>query len=408
MLQLNVIYRSLAYRRFRLYFFGQLVSLTGTWMQHVAQAWLIYRLTGSGFMLGLVAFLSHLPILLFGLFGGVLADRWPRRKLLMAVQGVAMTQSIVLTVLTLGGWVEVAHIIVLAVMLGLANAVEMPARHGLLAELVPRADLPNAIALNSSLFSLARFLGPALAGVLVAAMGEGVVFAINAVSFGAVLLALWAMGPVGESTGAAETPGTLGEGLRFALGHRPIFFALLLVLMVSLFGVPYSVLMPLFADRVLGGQADTLGWLLGAAGFGAFLGALRLASRRETGGMRRAAGWAGAAAGVGLLVVSELEAFPSAVAVLLLVGYGFTTLVASTNTFLQLQVPDELRGRIMALFSVCFIGMTPVGNLIAGTLGEWLGTPLTLGLYGAICITGSAIYLWGRRWVPVPSLPRQS
>lgn len=408
MLQLNVIYRSLAYRRFRLYFFGQLVSLTGTWMQHVAQAWLVYRLTGSGFMLGLVAFLSHLPILLFGLFGGVLADRWPRRKLLMAVQWVAMSQSIVLTVLTLGGWAEVGYIMVLAVVLGLANAVEMPARHGLLAELVPRQELPNAIALNSSLFSLARFLGPALAGVLVAAIGEGYVFAINAVSFAAVLLALWAMGSVGESTGAAGTPGTLGEGLRFALGHRPIFFALLLVLMVSLFGAPYSVLMPLFADRVLGGEADTLGWLLGAAGFGAFIGALRLASRRESGGMRRSAGWAGATAGIGLLVVSGLSAFVPVVVMLLLVGYGFTTLVASTNTFLQLQVPDVLRGRIMALFSVCFIGMTPIGNLIAGSLGEWLGTPITLTLYGAVCVVGSIAYLIGRRWIPVSAVPQQS
>ncbi len=400
MLQLQLIYRSLAYRRFRLYFFGQLVSLTGTWMQHVAQAWLVYRLTGSGFMLGLVAFLSHLPILLFGLFGGVLADRWPRKQLLMGVQVVAMLQSIVLTILTLGGWIEVGHIMVLAVVLGFANAVEMPARHGLLVELVPRSELPNAIALNSSLFSLARFLGPALAGVLVASIGEGLVFAINACSFAAVIVALWAMGSVGEATGAGGTPATLGEGLKFAAGHRPIFFALILVLMVSLFGAPYSVLMPVFADRVLGGQADTLGWLLGAAGCGAFIGALRLASRRESGGMRRTAGWAGVVAGAGLLAVAQSNSLIPAIAVLLVVGFGFTTLIASTNTFLQLQVPDALRGRIMALFSVAFIGMTPIGHLIAGSLGEWLGTPATITIYGVICLVGALIYLVGKRWIP--------
>lgn len=397
---LQLTFRSLIHRRFRLYFAGQLVSLTGTWMQHVAQAWLVYRLTGSGFMLGLVAFLSHLPVLLFGLFGGVLADRWPRKQILMVVHAFAMVQALVLTALTLGGWVQIWHIIVLAIGLGFANAIEMPARHGLLAELVPREVLPNAIALNSSLFSLARFIGPAVAGVLVTAVGEGWVFGLNALSFSAVLVALWAMGPMGSGV-ADGTPATLGEGLRFALAHRPIFFALMLVLMVSLFGVPYSILMPLFADRVLGGAADTLGWLLGAAGFGAFIGALMLANRTVTDGLRKTAGWAGIAAGVGLVIVAQLDTFTAAVITLLVVGFGFTTLVASTNTFIQLQVADGLRGRTMALFSVAFIGMTPIGHLLAGSLAEWLGTPTTLTFCGVVCLAGSLGYLVTRHRYPL-------
>lgn len=397
---LQLTFRSLVHRRFRLYFAGQLVSLTGTWMQLVAQAWLVYRLTGSGFMLGLVAFLSHLPILVFGLVGGVLADRWPRRRILLVAHAVAMTQALVLTVLTLGGWVEIWHIIVLAMGLGFTNAIEMPARHGLLSELVPRAELPNAIALNSSLFSMARFVGPALAGVLVAMVGEGWVFGINALSFCAVLVALWAMGPMGSGV-ASGTPTTLGEGLRFAVAHRPIFFAFLLVLMVSLFGVPYSVLMPLFTARVLGGGADTLGWLLGAAGFGAFIGAMMLANRTVTDGLRRTAGWAGFAAGAALIVVAQLDTFVAALLALVVVGFGFTTLVASTNTFIQLQVSDALRGRTMALFSVAFIGMTPIGHLLAGTLAEWLGTATTLTINGVICLAGSCAYLVGQKRFPV-------
>lgn len=396
---LQLTFRSLVHHRFRLYFAGQLVSLTGTWMQLVAQAWLVYRLTGSSFMLGLVAFLSQLPVMLFGLFGGVLADRWQRRRILLVVHACAMAQAVALAVLTLGGLVQIWHIMVLAVLLGFANAMEMPARHGLLAELVPRTELPNAIALNSSLFSLARVIGPALAGVLVAALGEGWVFAVNGISFCAVILALWAMGPVGRGAGD-ETPTTLGEGLRFALAHRPMFFALTLVLMVSLFGMPYSLLMPLFADRVLGGSADTLGWLLGAAGVGAFVAALRLANRTATDGLRRIAGWAGIAAGVGLVVLARVATLSLALPVLLVVGYGFTSLVASTNTFIQLQADDAMRGRTMALFTVAFIGMTPVGRLLAGSAAEWLGTPLTLMLNGVICVTGSVLYLIVRQRTP--------
>lgn len=392
---LQLTFRSLAHRRFRLYFAGQMVSLTGTWMQHVAQAWLVYRLTGSGFMLGVVAFLSHLPVLLFGLFGGVLADRWPRRRILLVAHAFAMTQALALTVLTLGGWVGIGHIMVLAIGLGLAHAIEMPARHGLMAELVPREQLPNAIALNSSLFSLARFIGPSVAGVLVVAVGEGWVFGINALSFFAVLVALWAMGPTASSV-ARSTRTTLGDGLRFALVHRPIRAALLLVLMVSLFGVPYSVLMPLIADRMLGGAADTLGWLLGAAGFGALIGAIRLANRTVTDGLRRTAGWAGVSAGAALIVVARLDSVAAAVLVLLVVGFGFTTLVASTSTFIQLQVDDALRGRTMALFSVAFIGMTPIGHLLAGALAEWLGTAMTLTLSGGACVAGSIAYLCTR------------
>ncbi|ROR35009.1 MFS transporter [Inmirania thermothiophila] len=381
--------RALAHRDFRLFFAGQAVSLVGTWMQHVAQAWLVYRLTGSSLALGTVAFLANVPVLVLGLAGGVLADRYPRRRLLLIAHGVAAAQAALLAGLTLGGRVEVWHVAALALALGVVHALEMPTRQSFLADLVPRDDLSNAIALNSALFSAARFLGPAAAGVLVARMGEGAVFLLNALSYAAVLVALAAIRvPGGGGTGRGRP--ALVEGLRFAWRAGPIRAALLLVASVSLFGVPYAVLMPVFADQVLGGGPQTLGLLLGAAGGGSLLGALRMARRRGTSGFGRLVGRAALAAGVALMVLSQVRSTAVALAVLPLLGLGFTTVVAGSNTFIQLHVPDALRGRVMALFSVTFIGMTPVGHLIAGAVAEAAGVPATIALYGAACVLAAA------------------
>ncbi len=397
------IFRSLRHRDYRLYIFGQLVSLTGTWMQHIAQAWLVYRLTGSSLMLGVTAFAAHIPILVFGLLGGVLADRVARRPLLMTVHALAACQALVLAALTLGGWVQVWHVIALAMLLGCLNAVEMPTRHSLVAELVPKTDLPNAIALNSGVFSGARFAGPALAGVLVVALGEGPVFVLNAASFGAVILALWRMQARLPPPGGKESPAAaLAGGLRFARADPLILASLGVVLMISLFGIPYGVVLPVLVDRVLGGGADLLGLLLGTAGMGAFAASLVLARRTETHGLPLWAALAGLGAGLALTVLARSASVGVALAVMPLIGFGFTVLVAACNTLIQLQAEEQVRGRVMALFSMAFIGMTPFCHLIAGGLGEWLGIAFTLTLLGAVCMFAAALYLAAVRRLPAP------
>lgn len=403
-MSLPALLRSLRHREFRYYFLGQLVSLHGTWMQSVAQAWLVYRLTQSSLMLGLVSFCALIPVLLFGLFGGVLADRLPRGKLFFAAQTIAMLQALLLAALTLAGHIQVWQIMALAFFLGVVQAFEMPARHVLVAELVPRGDLGNAIALNSGVFNTARFIGPALAGVLVGWLGEGWVFFLNGVSFIGVLGALHAAGIT--RLGAPRREGSarehLLEGLRFAWRDRPIRVALLMLAAVSLVGVPYMVLMPVFASEIFHGDARTLGLLLGAAGAGALLGALRLAQRADPYGLDRVIGSAGLGGGVALMLFALTPVTWLALPLLLLIGLSLTTLVASINTFIQSQVPDVLRGRVMALFSVTFIGIAPLGNLLAGALAHLIGAQITVACCGALCaLCGSVYWRYGRAVAPL-------
>ena len=399
---LNRLFESLALRDFRIYFFGQLVSITGTWMQNVAQAWLVYRLTDSSFLLGFVAFMGLMPVLVFGLVGGVLADRYPRKPLMVAAQSLALAQAVTLAVLTLTGWVEVWHIIALAFVLGVVHAFEMPTRHSFLAEIVPRAQLPNAIALNSSLFNLARSLGPALAGWLVAAAGEGVVFVINAGTFVLLLLGLWAIRmPGAGSERPGSRPGALLEGLRYAARHPRIRAALLLLASVSLLSTGYSVLMPVFSKEVFGGGPETLGLLLGAAGVGALVAALRLAYLSGRQQLDRQIGGAVIAAGVAMVGFTATATLPVALPLLAVVGFALTTLIASTNTLLQMLVADTLRGRVMALFSVLFIGANSLGNLLAGTVADRFGAPNTVLAFGAI-----ALVLGGLHRAHAPRLAR--
>lgn len=384
--------RSLRHRNFRLYYAGQLVSITGTWMQNVAQAWLVYRLTGSSTMLGLVAFSGLAPVLLLGLPAGLLADRVSRRRLLLSAQAIAMLQAFTLAALTLGGLVEVWHVVALALILGVVHALEMPTRHAFLAELVPREDLPNAVALNSSLFNTARFLGPAAAGWLVALWSEGLVFLINGLSFAAVVLVLLAirMGGSDRTTGSKRL-GIIG-GLRFAWNTPKLRRALLLLTALSLGGTAYSVLMPIFADRVFAGGARTLGNLLGTAGGGALLGALRMAYLGGRQSLDRDIGIATVAAGLGMLSLGFIEQLWLALPVLLVLGFCLTTVISSIVTLLQLNTPSELRGRIMALFSVLFIGVTSVGNLMAGLIAEQVGAAVTVGLFGLTSLAAGAGY----------------
>lgn len=388
-------FRSLRHRNFRLYFAGQVFSLHGTWMQNVAQAWLVYRLTGSSVMLGLVAFCSLIPVLLFALFGGVLADRYNRRWLLFSAHALSMLQALVLAGLTLSGSIQPWHIVALALLLGFVHALEMPARHSFIAELVPRQDLPNAVALNSSAFNVARFLGPSLAGVLVAAVGEGWVFAINALSFGAILSALARMRLAKRPADGARAGvrSYVREAVRFAQRQPHIRAGLGLVAMMSTVAAATTVLMPVFAKEEFSGGSQELGLLLGALGLGSLAGALRLAQRTDTTGMDRIIGAAGVVAGLALIAFALLDRLGISVLILVVVGFCHTTLVASTNALIQLLVDDRLRGRVMSMFSTVFIGLMPIGSLVAGTLAQWLGAPWTLALFGMLAVLAGSLFL---------------
>ncbi len=387
--------RSLRRREYRLYFIGQSISLHGTWMQNVAQAWLVYRLTESSFLLGLVAFCALIPVLLFSFLGGWLADHLPRRRLFLATQILALIQALLLAVLTLSGQVQVWQIIVLAFGLGVVHAVEIPARHSMMAGLVPREELHNAIALNAGLFNLARFLGPALAGILILQLNEGWVFLLNGLSFIPTLIALWLIGL--ESNGMprkAAQKGALQEGLRYVLREPALRNAIVLVSAVSLFASPYTVLMPVVVREVFHSGPDTLGFLLGAAGCGALLAALRLAALQYGQSMQDWITLGSLLAGASLLVFSRVTQVSLALPLLAIAGFATTTVFASTNTYLQLSVPDELRGRVMSLFSSLFIGIAPIGNLLAGSVAEAMGVQWTLFWLGVGCLLVGVLYRW--------------
>jgi len=380
------VLRSLRHRNFRLYYLGQLVSLSGTWMQSLAQAWLLYRLTDSGFLLGLAGAASLLPSLVFGVYGGWLADRFSRQRLLMAAQALAMLQALALAALTLSGAIAPWHILTLALLLGIVQAFEFPARHAFVAGLVPKADLANAIALHASMFQASRLAGPAIAGVLIVAIGEGWVFLLNGLTFVVVLLTLRAIRlPATPAEDVAE-PKDLRAGLRFAWRHRPVRAALSVVAAMSILGTSASVLLPVFAVKVYGVGAGRLGMLMGAIGAGALVGAFALAGRRSLAGIERLILGTGVAAGGALALFALTPVFELALVFLAVTGFCITRVLASSNAFIQMTVPDQLRGRVMALFSVAMQGMMPIGNLAAGAGGDLLGAPLTVAFSGALLI----------------------
>lgn len=379
-------FRSLRHRNFRIYYLGQLVSLNGTWMQSVAQAWLIYRLTESGFMLGLVGALTLFPNLLFGIYGGWLADRVARQKLLIIAHTLAMLQALVLGILTVGGWVMPWHILLLAFALGLVQAVETPVRQSIIAQLVEREDLPNAIALNSSMFHLARFIGPAMAGVLVALVGEGPVFLINAVTFIAIIFSLFSLQMPVMPVGRTNKGGLSGiwSGFHHAWGHKLTRSLLAMVATVSLLGGSAMVLMPIFVAEVFARGPESLGIFMGLLGAGSLVGALMLANRREFELLERRVAFAAVAVGAGLLVFALNNSFVIALAILFVIGFASTTVFASSNALIQLSVPDHLRGRTMALFTVCLHGTVSIGQLTLGMLADMFGAPLTTAVSGGL------------------------
>ncbi len=399
------VLRSLRHRNFRLFFFGQLISLVGTWMQTVAQSWLIYRLTGSSLLLGTVGFASQFPIFLLAPLGGIVADHFRRHRVVLATQTAMMLQAFAFALLTLTGRIRVWEIMVLATLQGVASAFDIPGRQAFLVEMVGREDLMNAIGLNSSMFNAARIVGPAIAGVVVAAIGEGWCFFANGVSFLAVIAGLLMMRL--DATSPVRSPGSPGEAVRegfdFARNNAPIRALLLLIGLISLVAMPYTVLMPIFADRILGAGPGGLGLLMSATGLGALAGALLLAARQEVRGLGRWVAVSAAGFGLSLILFAASRSFWLSFALLVPCGFAMMVETASTNTLLQAMTPDRLRGRIMALYSMMFMGLGPFGALLAGALADRIGAPWTVAAGGLACIAGAAVFA-GR----LPSMRQQA
>jgi MFS family permease len=389
-------FRALRHRNFRLFLGGQVVSLTGTWMQQVALGWLVYRLTHSAFLLGLVGFAGQIPSLFLAPFAGVWTDRWNRHRMIVATQCLSMVQALALAALVLAGAIHVWQILALSLFIGSVNAFDIPARQSFLVEMVGgREDLANAIALNSSTFNAARLVGPSVAGALIAVAGEGVVFLVNGVSYVAVIAALLAMRlPARPPVSGPAAPAwrNLHEGVAYATRSAPIRSILLLLSLVSVTGAPYAVLMPVFAADVLHGDAHTLGFLMGSIGVGALCGALLLASRRTVRGLGRWIVASVTAFGAALVAFSLSRSVGLSLVLAFCSGFALMVHMAASNTIVQTVVDDDKRGRVMSLYAAAFQGTMPLGSLLAGGLAGLLGAPRTLQLAGAASLLGALAF----------------
>ena len=390
--------RALRHRNFQLFFSGQLISLTGTWMQSVAQAWLVYSMTKSALLLGTVGFASQIPVFLVAPFGGITADRVNRQRLVIATQTASMILAGILAWLTLSGRIQVWHIFLLAGLLGVVNAFDIPGRQAFLIDMVGKEDLMNAIALNSSMFNGARVIGPAVAGILVARIGEGWCFAANAISYIAVLIGLLLMKVRSVPRISNRSPiEDIIEGFRWVNRTKIIRSLLFLIGLVSLVGMPYTVLMPVFADKILHGGARGLGILMGATGVGALFGALTLAAKTGIKGLGRWVTITCATLGISLFLFSFSTSFWLSAALLLPCGYSMMLQMACSNTLIQTIVPDHLRGRVMSLYSMMFMGMAPFGAFFGGALANRIGAPMTVAVGGIACVLGA---IWFGRALP--------
>jgi len=389
------LFRSLRNRNFSLYFAGQGISLVGTWMQQIAMSWLVYKLTRSAFLLGVVAFCNQFPTFLLASFGGVLADHWNRHRILLVTQTLSMVQAFIVAGLTMSGVISVWQIIALGIFLGTVNALDVPTRQSFLIEMIEdKEDLGNAIALNSSLVNAARLLGPSLGGILIAAFGEGICFLLNAISFLAVLGSLLAMRLVAKETAkkGSEIWAKWKEGILYAAHSVPIRTILLLLSLVSIMGMSYMILMPIMTTKVLHGGPKTLGYLMAASGVGALLGTFYLASRKNVVGLIRLIPFAAGLLGGGLVAFSFSRVYWLSGLMILVAGFGMIVQMAASNTILQTIVDDDKRGRIMSLFAMAFLGMAPIGSLLAGGLASKIGAPYTVCVCGLLCLVGSLFF----------------
>ena len=385
------VFGALRHRNFRLFFLGQLVSLVGTWMQQVAQAWLVHTLTNSAFYVGLVSALGSLPVLLFSLYAGAVADRMSKLKLIILTQTAAMLLAFLLAGLVFARVVTATHIVVLAALQGVVMAFDVPGRQSFFVEMVGKEDLMNAIALNSSAFNVTRVLGPAAAGILIGQFGVGVCFLLNGISFLAVIAALFAirLPPYRPAPLPPSTWAHIREGLRYVASDRRVLAIVLNIAVLSVFGFPFLVLLPVVARDVLGRGAAEFGWMSSSVGAGALGGALMLAAFARQLPKGRVLRWAAGSLGLIVAAFGLSRSLPVSLAALVLAGFAMIVNTATTNTLLQTLAPDHLRGRVMSVFTLAFVGMGPIGALQAGVLADHLGAPATLVIGGLICVAAS-------------------
>ena len=400
-------FRALGSRDFRIYFSGQLVSMAGTWMQQVAMGWLAYELSGSALVLGLLGFAGQVPILLFSLMGGVWSDRTDRRVLLLWTQSLSLIQAMVLAVLTWQGWITPPMLLFLAFLLGCINALDLPTRQSLLVHLVDdRSQLPNAIALNSMLVNLSRFVGPALAGFIIGWAGEAMCFLLNALSYLGVLLALLALDAQPGGDASLRPLHSLKEGLRYTFGNADIRLFLMLLAAVSFLLTPYVVMMPLFAKAEYGGDADTLGLLVSSAGAGSLLAAVMLGARPSVDGLARRVSLVVPIGGAVLALFALNEVLMLAYPLLMVLGFAVVHTAAGTNTLLQHWVRDDVRGRVMSAFTLSLLGIAPLGSLAAGSLAQEIGIRPTFVLFGLVLVVAGIAHSrrLKKRLVAAPAL----
>lgn len=389
------VFRALSHRNFRLFISGQLLSLIGTWMQQMAMSWMVYRLTHSPVSLGLIAFSSQGPGFFIAPFAGSLADRYNRRNLLFVTQALAMLQAFTLAFLSLKGLVEIWHLFALSIFMGIVTGVDIPVRQSLMGDLVDKPeDLSNAISLNSSVFNATRLIGPAIAGLTIAALGEGLCFLLNGLSFIAVLVALSFIQlkpkpPVSSQDGYFRS---IAVGVAYAYNMPAMRAILSLLVLVSLVGLPYSVLIPVYAKDVFQGGPQTLGLLMGATGMGALCGAIYLASRRNVLGLGRLIPIAASGFGLSLIAFAFCHELWLALILLFLLGLSMMLHLASSNILLQTLADNQMRGRVMSLYTMAFLGMTPFGSLLIGFLGRHIGVSITLMLGGSLCLSGAILF----------------
>jgi MFS family permease len=391
----KIIFRSLRYRNYRLFFAGQIISLVGTWIQQIALPWLVYRLTGSAFLLGAVGFASQIPAFILAPLAGVLSDRWNRYYILIATQTLSMIQAFLLAILFFTGHINVWNIILLAIFLGLINAFDMPTRQAFVIQMVEnREDLSNAIALNSMMFNSARLIGPSIAGIVIAVYNEGICFILNGISFLFVIASLLLMKVSPREVKPRNTHvwHELREGFAYVRGFVPLRYIMLLLSLVSLVGMPYVVLMPVFASKILQGGPHTFGFLMASAGIGALTGSIYLASRKTVVGLGKIIPLSTAAFGIGLITFSLSRMLWLSLPLMFITGLGMITQMAASNTIIQTTVDDDKRGRIMAFYVMAFIGTAPFGSLLAGALASSIGAPNTLMIGGALCVLGAAVF----------------
>jgi MFS family permease len=393
--KLNTIFRSLQYRNYRLFFGGQSISLIGTWMQRIAMPWLVYNLTGSAFLLGLVSFAGQIPTFLLAPLAGVVTDKFSRYRVLLITQVISLFQALILALLSLAGVIQIWHIVVLSIALGCVNAFDVPSRHSFVIEMVEKKEhLGNAIALNSMMFNGARLIGPSIAGLILATAGEGICFLINAVSYIFVVISLLSM-KIQKKEMTRKSGNLLNdmkEGFRYTFGFVPIKHLLILLGIVSLMGSSYQVLMPVFAKEILHGNSSTFGFLMGAAGVGALAGAIFLASRETLIKLGRIIPAASAMFGAGLVVLSFTKYFPVSLLLMIIIGLGLMLQTASSNTILQTITDDDKRGRVMSFYTIAIMGTAPFGSLLAGSLAKVIGTPYTILIGGISCIAGAFLF----------------